>query len=576
LSQIPADEAREDQVLVVGADPATNESLLSVLRGAGLRAATADGSTEALIARLQGSRAAVIVDNLTLDGKGTELASRLKKLVPDTVVLALTSLDSLDHEVETASDLDGVLVKPLLPQALIQSTRQALAIRDLVEENRRLAAGAVGVAGREEQTSQIKAPNRVEFVTRLERVLASDPDSGQPIAVVVVELGTSPSGPGVLAGVEVQKALDTALVQLATTRRKSDLVGKIAANRVAIGCSDVDSADDCNRFVKVVLAQVERPVVVNSNEHWFKPVAGASLTDEVASTADASGLLEQAEVALAWARDEGKPWRIFDKAMKDSVSTRLEIKTSIEEALDNGDLYVAYEPVLDLQTSNLEGVAARLLWRRPDQTQVLTSEFLSNELGAVPAAQLATWMVDRALGDLASWLEAQWLSEGFQLDMRVSARDVADAQLADTIEELLDRYQVPGNMLNIDLPSTAAHQAVTGDSALTRLSQIGVRFNLDDIGSGDACLGCLRDLPISMLKLDPSLIESLDRPDDARATALTRALTTMGHELNIEVVGKGVKTQGQRSALLAMGCDFAQGSTLGRPGPHEQPWEPDN
>jgi len=180
-------------------------------------------------------------------------------------------------------------------------------------------------------------------------------------------------------------------------------------------------------------------------------------------------------------------------------------------------------------------------------------------------------MLDRAFADLAACRDAKLLEEGFRLALSVSARDVADPQFAETIEELLEKHEISATMLSIDMSGQAASAASTGDTPLSRLGQAGAVFNIDDFGSTEMRLSWLRELPVKALKLDAPLVESLDSTDDLTGTALVRALIALGHEMHMAIVGKGVTTPAQRAALLAMGCEFAQDSRFAPPGQPEQP-----
>jgi EAL domain-containing protein (putative c-di-GMP-specific phosphodiesterase class I) len=243
--------------------------------------------------------------------------------------------------------------------------------------------------------------------------------------------------------------------------------------------------------------------------------------------------------------------------------------------MDNHELAPVYQPVTDLHTAGLVGASVSLRWARPDEIVLLSNEFLAEEGDLPLSAQVSAWMLDRAFSDLAAWQSARWLQSGFHLAIKVFAREVADPQFAETIEDLMEKHAIPATMLSIDLSPQAARQAVAANYALTRLSEVGISFTLDDFGSAEAGLSWLRDLPINTLKLDSHLVESLDAPDDRRGTALVRAVIALGHTLHLAIVAKGVRTPAQRASLLAMGCEFAQDTQFGRPGPPEHPWSPD-
>ena len=127
-------------------------------------------------------------------------------------------------------------------------------------------------------------------------------------------------------------------------------------------------------------------------------------------------------------------------------------------------------------------------------------------------------------------------------------------------------------MLSIDLSDDAARVAAASPAAVNQLSQMGVRFNLDDFGARECNLSWLQDLPISSLKIAPEFVAALDSTSNPHGAVMVRALIALGHELRLSLVAEGVETPAQAAALRVIGCEFAQGYHLGHPGPREQVW----
>jgi len=572
LSAVGAATAREDAVLVVDDDHNASASLATVLRGDGLQVMVAGEPSEAMAIQYHQHPAAIVVAHDVANESGLELANRLKVRDPEAAVLLLTSLASLEQVLPAAAKLDGVLVKPLVPQVFVQSVRNALSIRTLQEENRRLASDATRATAKEPGGRPgVETPDLERFSEKLDSALATSQRDGGPLVTVLLEIGGLEAIADQAGPAAADEAVAIVASRLTAKRRKSDLVGRVSANRFAVACCDVRSPSDCRRIVRILLDEVEGSVVLGGTEHWLTPTAGAVVTDPSSPSQRAEALLDEAEVALVCARDEGRSWRMFEKSMRDKVLSREAIGTSVREALDNEELTLVYQPVTELQSARVVGAAVRLQWNRDDEPVFLSSEFLSQEADLALSAQVNAWMLDRAFADLAACRDAKLLEEGFRLALSVSARDVADPQFAETIEELLEKHEISATMLSIDMSGQAASAASTGDTPLSRLGQAGAVFNIDDFGSTEMRLSWLRELPVKALKLDAPLVESLDSTDDLTGTALVRALIALGHEMHMAIVGKGVTTPAQRAALLAMGCEFAQDSRFAPPGQPEQP-----
>jgi diguanylate cyclase (GGDEF)-like protein len=582
----------EDSVLVVDDDQATRDSLASVLKGAGIEVFVASDPTEALTLHGLQHPAAVVVDHQLADHTGVELARRLKEEDPDTPVLLLTGLASLDSALAASAHLDGLLVKPLVPQAFVQTVRNALTQRALAVENHRLGRVIEEMATQAQAAPPMEAapvaaptvvaapveevfaepPNRALLEDQLDKALAGAQRAGSALAVLFVELdGWQDVNQQFGAGAAEQVAREIAS-RLSVARRKTDIVSRAANDKFVVVCADVHSDTDALRIASLILDGAARPVIVHGVEHRVRPTVGIVLTDPALAGETADNVLENAELAMYWARDEGRASRLFDPSMRDRVVSRYEIEHGLQNAMDNGELALFYQPVVDLHSGEVVGAEALLRWQRPEQGLLLPGEFLdvAGEVGMAEA--LGRWTLDRALTELVLWRDSENLPDHFRLTINVSGRELSDPGFAQTFDELTRKHGVAPTMISIDLSDDAARVAAASPAAVVALSQMGVRFNLDDFGSGECNLSWLSDLPISSLKIAPEYVAALDSTSNPHGAVMVRALIALGHELRLSLVAEGVETPAQAAALRVIGCEFAQGYHLGHPGPREQVW----
>jgi diguanylate cyclase (GGDEF)-like protein len=577
----------EDSVLVVDDDQATRDSLASVLKGAGIEVFVASDPTEALTLHGLQRPAAVVVDHQLADHTGVELAQRLKEIDPDTPVLLLTGLASLDSALAASSQLDGLLVKPLVPQAFVQTVRNALTQRALAVENHRLgqvidemaaqaqvAPPAVAPSPEVEAVPDTFAepPSRALLEDQLQRALAGAQRDDSALAVLFVELDgwqevSQQFGPGTAEQVAREVAS-----RMSVARRKTDIVARVASDKFVVACADVHSDSDALRIASLILDGAARPVVVQGVEHRLRPTIGIVLTDPAVPEETADNVLENAELAMYWARDEGRPTRMFDASMRDRVVSRYEIEHGLQSAMDNGELALFYQPIVDLNSGQVVGAEALLRWQRPEQGLLLPGEFLDVAGDVGMAEALGRWTIDRALTELVIWRESENLPDLFRLTLNVSARELSEPSFAQTFEELTRKHGVAPSTISMDLSADAARLAAGSPGVVEQLSQMGVQFNLDDFGAQDCNLSWLQQLPITSLKIAPEFVGALDSLSNPHGAVMVRALIALGHELRLTIVAEGVETPAQAAALRVIGAEFAQGYHLGHPGPREQVW----
>jgi len=589
LSAFQPTGTNDSSVLVVDDDQATRDSLASVLKGAGIEVVVASDPTEALTLRGLQRPAAVVVDHQLAEHTGVELAVRLKQEDPETPVLLLTGLASLDSALAASAQLDGLLVKPLVPQAFIQTVRNALTQRSLAAENRQLhdrltelasqpapapVEAPVAVApppppAAEEPVGE--PPNRALFEEHLDRALSAAQRDSSALAVLFAEIhgwAELAGQYGARVGEQVAREITS---RLSVSRRKSDTVMRVAPDKFGVVCAFVQSEADAARVASMIVDAVARPVLAEGAEHWLQATVGYVITDP--SSADkADAVLENAELAMYGARDEGRSTRAFDTTMRDRVVSHYELEQGLHSAMDSGELALFYQPVVDLHSGQVVGAEALLRWQRPEHGVLLPGEFLpvAAEVGMVEA--LSRWTIDRALTELVLWREAEHLPEHFRLTLNVSSGELADPHFAETVEELLAKHGIAPTMLSFDLSEHAARQAAAASDAVNRLSSLGIVFSLDDFGAGECKLSWVQELPIGALKIAPEFVAGLDSTSNPHGAAMVRALIALGHELHLTMVAEGVETPAQAAALRAIGCELAQGYHLGHPGPREQVW----
>jgi diguanylate cyclase (GGDEF)-like protein/PAS domain S-box-containing protein len=280
------------------------------------------------------------------------------------------------------------------------------------------------------------------------------------------------------------------------------------------------------------------------------------------SAGDGSGhLLRNADVAMSRAKEAGGGRvEVFAAHMHADAVRRLELATQLRQAITDGSLAIEYQPVVELATTRVTGVEALVRWS-PHGEQLPPREFLGVAEDSGLIVPLGEWVLREACRQVAAWRESGWQ---IGLSVNFSLRQVSAARFAESVLAVLDDSGLPYGALTLEVTE---HVLVEGAepmvAGLSELRRHGVRLAIDDFGTGYASLAYLRELPVDIIKIDPSFVAGLGI--DGTLALLTRTIVQVGHDLGIEVVAEGIERPEQLELLRAMGCGLGQGYLVARP-----------
>ncbi|MCU7723590.1 EAL domain-containing protein [Actinoplanes sp. KI2] len=289
-------------------------------------------------------------------------------------------------------------------------------------------------------------------------------------------------------------------------------------------------------------------------------LAGGSSSDEV---------LRHADLARKRARQLGLDrveWYDPDVEMK--LNRRMELEQQLLGAAARGELDLVFQPVADLRDNLPVGVEALLRWRHPELGTILPGELLPIARAVGIAAELDEWVLDAACKHLTAWSTGD---TSFWLSVNVSPRELLTARFPDQVAATLNRYHLPPERLVVEVAEDWIAEDVPAIVAsLAGLRKLGVRAALDDFGAGQASLSHLRRLPVDMLKLDASLVNTSSEAAPGAGPAVLDVVVSLGRRLGLEIVAKGLETPEQIVRAAKAGCLYGQGFELGRPAPAER------
>jgi diguanylate cyclase (GGDEF)-like protein len=282
-----------------------------------------------------------------------------------------------------------------------------------------------------------------------------------------------------------------------------------------------------------------------------------------ADGAAAAELMRRAELALYRAKEGGVPVGLYVKDDESSHRQRLSILGDLRRAVESNQLELHYQPKVKAASGELVGCEALVRWRHPQHGYVPPSEFISHAERTGAIRSLTSWVMATALNDAAHWER-----EGMSVDVsiNVSPVDFADPGFADNVASLLLQTGANASRVILEVTESGAMKDIAATlRMMEQLRVLGLRFSIDDFGTGHSSLAHLKRLPVDEVKIDRSFIKELETQGDDEV--IVRSTVNLGHALHLKVVAEGVEEASSWNTLRRLGCDLIQGYFIAKPMP---------
>ncbi|MCL4294915.1 MAG: EAL domain-containing protein [Anaerolineae bacterium] len=405
-------------------------------------------------------------------------------------------------------------------------------------------------------------PNRALFVEHLERSLGHARRSGNYLfAVLMLDLDRFKVINDSLGHTVGDQLLITTARRLESCTRPGDTVARLGGDEFAVLLDDIKHVDEARSIADQIHQQIASPI--NLEAHEITITTSIGIVADVKEYYRPAELMRDADTAMYQAKAQGgSQHEIFDIQMYTQAVKRLRLETELRQAIEREELEVHYQPIVSLANKRITGVEALLRWVHPQLGNIAPSEFipLAEETGLIVA--LGQWLLERSCAQIKNWhLDGYW---PLRLAINVSMRQFQTRKLAETVKLVLSDTRLAPEALDIEITESVAMTSTELDLVcLRKLSTMGVQFTIDDFGTGYSSFSRLKTLPVSILKIDKSLIKDLVSDPDSQA--IVTAIVAMAHSLKMKVIAEGVETTAQRDWLQAQQCDEMQGFLISPP-----------
>ncbi len=417
--------------------------------------------------------------------------------------------------------------------------------------------------------------NRLLLGDRLAQSLLRMQREPGRVAVLVIDLDRFKVVNDALGHAGGDQVLVQAAQRLATVSRRADTVARFGGDEFVILCDRLGPADDVRLVADRVVRALAQPFDVSGQAVTVSASVGVVVVSD--PYVDAGAVLRDADAAMYQAKERGRNrFHVFDADQRGVTGGSHALEVELVQAIDRGELRLAYQPQVRLSDSRVVGAEALVRWEHPTRGLVPPGEFIgvAEDRGLIVA--IGTWVLLEACRQLAQWRGSRTrpddgcgVASDFVMAVNVSARQLREEGFPALVAQTLERYGLDPGQLCLEITETALiEEAAAATRSLETLSDTGVHIALDDFGTGYSSLAHLRSFPVDVLKIDKSFVDRLE--DGAKERKIVAAVTAMAHVLDMTVVGEGIETPGQLAGLRELGCDEGQGYLLARPMPPEQ------
>jgi len=353
--------------------------------------------------------------------------------------------------------------------------------------------------------------------------------------------------------------------------RPDDLVTRIGGDEFMIVLGEVVSVSHAMELANRLRAKLREPFALNGVEFYVSASIGLAFASGEDPNADVEALVRDADTAMYQAKDAGRDAvAVFDQSMRVRVTERVELEQELRHAVERHQLQLVYQPIVSLPNGPIAGVEALVRWSHPTLGVISPAKFIpiAEDNGLI--VEIGEWVLNQALDQLATWRHRDEAMASLYVAVNLSAVQLRDERLVDTVDEVLGRHDLPGRALCLEVTESAAMRDPNGAAAvLASLRGLDVRVAMDDFGTEYSSLAYLQRFPIESLKIDRSFVKNLDGSDGPDAT-LVAAIVAMAHALGIDTIAEGVETTAQAAHIIALDCDAVQGFLYSRPVQPEQ------
>jgi diguanylate cyclase (GGDEF)-like protein len=400
-------------------------------------------------------------------------------------------------------------------------------------------------------------PNRRFFTERVEHALVLNARAHNKIAVLFLDVDDFKLINDSLGHTAGDEALRAVATRLRECTREADTVARLGGDEFAILCEDIGAEENAIATCARIVAALATPLTLQGRTVSVRASIGLAIHSG-GEGKTAVELLRDADTAMYRAKAASRGgFQLFEESMHAHQLARLQLEADLEQAVQDGQFRLVYQPILNVATQQLVGVEALLRWDHPHR-DIQPQEFIKLAEDSGHIIGLGRWVRREACRQAAEWQGTHAAARDMALAVNISARELVDGAFVDSVDSALIHSGLNADHLILEITeSVMLSDETVAIANLRQLRGHGVHVAVDDFGTGYSSLSYLKRLPVDGLKIDRSFVEGLGV--EREKSAIVRATIAFARALGLVVTAEGIENADQLERLRAMGCDLAQG-----------------
>ena len=393
-------------------------------------------------------------------------------------------------------------------------------------------------------------PNRTLFHDRLRQSLARGARQKQPFGMLLLDLDGFKEVNDIFGHDYGDALLQEIALRMQAALRQSDTLARLGGDEFAILPEGEGRIERLEATARKVIAAMERPFNLEGQATSIEASIGIAQYPEHGE--DAGALMRRADAAMYAAKTSRSGYAVYEGGRDERGQRRAALLADLRVGIAEDQLFLQYQPIVDLHKGVVDGLEALVRWRHPERGILSPERFILHAEESDLAQPLAEWVLEEALRQLREWLA---LGLDLRMNVNLSARNAQNDRMVPAVTRMLKHAGIRPDRLVFEITERTLMAENTVE-VLGQLQAMGIQMSIDDFGTGYSALNYLKQLPAAQIKINQSFITGLSNSrDDA---AIVRHIINLGHNLGLTVVAEGIEDRRAQRLLIDYDCDFGQ------------------